>query len=241
MPGEIKIHSFDECLWARPFPELQKSCYLARVCQYKPPIECIYYDTPAIIQTGPTCGLVSTSILCNGNPDLEQLLALAKERQFTNHGEMCSTRQLQTLLSEVSDRGGHGFDVHSVAGPLATDSVKSRLRDGACLLVPYDADVTHSPFLGQGRKAHWAVVVGYLVDAEEEFHVIARHGKTKNLAIWRLSELAASNSNLMTFSAPISGPHLDYRVPEGDLGGPNGLREQSILVENVKFDRIKII
>lgn len=241
MPVQINNQTiWDECLWARPYPDLQKSCYLARVCQYAAPKECSYYDTPAIIQTGPTCGLVATSILCNGDPDLKQLLALAKERQFTNHGEMCSTGQLQALLSEVSNRGGHGLHVHSIAGPLATDTIKSRLRDGACLLVPYDSDVTHSPFLGQGRKAHWAVVVGYLIDAQDEYHVIARHGKTRNMAIWRLSELAASNGQLWTFSAPISGPGLDYLVPEGDIGGPNGLREQAILVENVKFERIKI-
>lgn len=137
MPAQV-AHSttWDECLWARHLPDLQKSCYLARVCQFRPPKECRYYDTPGIIQTGPTCGLVATSILLNGRPDFKQLLALAKERGFTNHGEMCSARQLQALLSEVSDRDGHGLLVHAVQGPLATDALKSRLRDGACLLVP---------------------------------------------------------------------------------------------------------
>lgn len=84
------------------------------------------------------------------------------------------------------------------------------------------------------------MIVGYLVDADGEFYVMARHGKTRNMAVWRLSELAESNSNLFNFSAPASGPQLEYRVPEGDLGGPNGLREQAIVVENVPFKRIQI-
>lgn len=104
----------------------------------------------------------------------------------------------------------------------------------------YDADVTHSPFVGQGRKAHWAVVVGYLVDMEDEFYVMARHGKTRNVAVWRLSQLAESNSNLFSFSPPISNPDLEYKVPEGDLGGANGLRDQAILIDNVQFKRVEI-
>lgn len=135
MPAQV-TPSLDECLWASNFPDLQKSCYLARVCQYSPPKECRYYDTPGIIQQGPTCGLVATSILLNGQPDFKQLLALAKERGFTNNGEMCSARQLQDLLSEVSDRGGHGLLVNSWQGPLATDQIKSRIRLGSCLLLP---------------------------------------------------------------------------------------------------------
>lgn len=232
-------HIWDECLWARDYPELQKSCYLARVCQRRSPLECRFYVTPAILQTGPTCGLVASSILLDGRPDFKQLLALAQERGFTNHGEMCSAGQLQALLSEASDRYGHALLVRPIQGPLATDSIKSRLRDAACLLVPYDSDVDHAPFLGQGRKAHWAVVVGYLVDADDdEFYVIARHGKTRNMAVWRLSDLAESNSNLFTFSPSTKAPTLTYKVPEGDLGGPNGLREQAILVDNVQFERI---
>lgn len=232
---------WDECLWASDHPDLQKSCFLARVCQRRAPKECQFYRTPGILQSGPTCGLVASSILLNGSPDFRELLAAAQERGFTNHGEMCSTKQLQSLLSEASDRSGAHLLLEAFAGPLATDALKRRIRDGACLLVPYDADVAHSPFVCQGRKAHWAVVVGYLVDDQDEFHVIARHGKTRNMAVWSLAALSASNSNLMQFSAPISNPHLDYRVPEGDLGGPNGLREQSILVENVNFDRVQVV
>lgn len=231
---------FDECLWASNYPALQKSCYLARVCSHSPPIGCEYFVTEPIIQSGPTCGLVASSILLNGQPDFKQLLVLAQERGFTNNGEMCSARQLQALLSEVSDRHGHGLHVTAHQGPLATDETKLRLRDGSCLLVPYDADVAHSPFLGQGRKAHWAVVVGYLEDGLGEFHVIARHGKTRNMAVWRLKDLAASNSNLFAFSPPASNPNLEYKVPEGDLGGPKGLREQAIWIDNVRFQRIRI-
>lgn len=238
MPAQI--HTWDECLWARDFPDLQKSCYLARVCQFQRPLECRYYITPGIIQSGPTCGLVASSILLNGDPDFKQLLALAQERGFTNHGEMCSAGQLQAMLSEVSDRGGHQLSIHAFQGSLADDKIKSQLRLGSCLLVPYDADLNHSPFDGQGRKAHWAVIIGYLVDAQDEFYVIARHGKTKNMAVWRLSVLGESNKNLFSFSPPASNPDLDYVVPDGDLGGPNGLRERAILVDNVRFERIAI-
>lgn len=65
-----------------------------------------------------------------------------------------------------------------------------------------------------------------------------RHGKTLNLAVWRLDKLAASNSNLQEFAPPKSNPELNYKVPEGDLGGPEGLKNKTIVVRNIQFDRI---
>lgn len=82
--------------------------------------------------------------------------------------------------------------------------------------------------------------MGYLIDSSDEFYVMARHGKTKNMAVWRLTDVAESNSMLYSFSPPASNPGLEYKVPEGDLGGPNGLREKAILVDNVPFERIQI-
>ena len=85
------------------------------------------------------------------------------------------------------------------------------------------------------------MVIGYILDAEGTFHVIARHGKTLNLAVWRLEELASSNGNLIEFVPPKSNPELNYKVPEGDLAGPQGLKNKAIIVENVcAFERISV-
>lgn len=36
----------------------------------------------------------------------------------------------------------------------------------------YDSDYNHAPCLRYGHKAHWALVIGYLIDHEDEVNVV---------------------------------------------------------------------
>jgi len=49
LPVGVNITT-DECSWAWEYPELQKGCYLSRVCQYAPPKHCQYYPVKSILQ-----------------------------------------------------------------------------------------------------------------------------------------------------------------------------------------------
>ena len=101
-------------------------------------------------------------------------------------------------------------------------------------LYSYDADCNHAPCLKNGHKAHWTLLVGVLLEFEnnikfhselgfkwefisknlyrisdlptnsnlfsqvskENIYFIAKHGKSKRLAIWNFKSLELSNSNL---------------------------------------------
>lgn len=90
----------EECLWAIEYPELQKACFLARICTDKPPVKCSFYNIASILQVGPTCGLTALSMLLGGIPPAEQLLHEAQQKHFTNNGEMFSAHNLYELICD---------------------------------------------------------------------------------------------------------------------------------------------
>lgn len=93
-----------------------------------------------------------------------------------------------------------------------------------------------------GHTAHWALICGVIVvnDPGEDYdsdpknvYVLCKHGKSKYLAVWNLHELAQSNSNLREFSPKKGADGLVYILPEGGIGGENGLRDQFLIFEGI--------
>ncbi|KMZ05432.1 UPF0692 protein CG33108 [Drosophila simulans] len=220
----------DECSWACEYPEVQKGCYLSRVCQYTPPKHCQYYSVNSIVQVGPTCGLVALSMLLGGSPTADDLLKDAIDQEYTLNGELFSAQYLFKLTRKHMP-GPAACQLH--VGPLDCKKVKELLKAGGCLLVPYDADVNHAPCVKNGHRAHWALIVGYLVDTQDRFYVLARHGKSRNLAVWPMDTLSHSNENLKEFAQPKGYPDNEFLLPPGGISGSLGLNERCILVNGL--------
>uniref|UniRef100_A0A182RQS1 Actin maturation protease n=1 Tax=Anopheles funestus TaxID=62324 RepID=A0A182RQS1_ANOFN len=249
-PYHNVILSSGECVWAMQYPEIQKACFLNRVCQYAPPRELRVQNVEPILQNGPTCGLTALSMIFDGAPSATALLELAVARGYSNNGEMFSARQLNELFEQVLEENRHLVEykpvTHTLVGGWMDDpNIQIKLRLGAMFLVPkilsltdtnrsYDPDKTHTPCLNKGHRAHWALVVGYLIDQFNDFYVFARHGKTKNLALWSLRDLSRSNGNLVEFCQPVGHPNETFILPEGGMGGCNGLRCKFIMIEHYK-------
>lgn len=66
-----------------------------------------------------------------------------------------------------------------------------------------------------------------------QFFVFARHGKTKNVAVWSLKELAQSNANLIEFEQPKGHPDAEFQLPIGGVGGSLGLKDKCIIIERI--------
>lgn len=238
-PHHNVILSSGECAWATQYPEIQKACFLNRVCQYAPPRELRVQNVEPILQNGPTCGLTALSMIFDGSPSAKALLEQAIARGYSNNGEMFSARQLNELFEVVLEENRHLVEYKPVthtliSGWMDDPNMQIKLRLGAMFLVPYDPDKNHTPCLNRGHRAHWALVVGYLIDQFEDFYVFARHGKTKNLALWSLRDLAKSNANLVEFCQPVGHPNETFILPEGGMGGCNGLLCKFIMIENYK-------
>lgn len=153
LPVNINIAT-DECSWAKEYPELQKGCYLSRVCQYAAPKRCQYYSVPStlqvgakdkllhtythylpiLLQVGPTCGLTALSMLLGGQPTAAELLKESIAQEYTLNGELFSGQYLYEITRKYLHPRG-ACQLHE--GILNCDKVKELLHAGGCLLVPH--------------------------------------------------------------------------------------------------------
>ncbi|CAB3248650.1 unnamed protein product [Arctia plantaginis] len=233
----------DILLWASEHPELKDACVKNGMCLYKPPFKYKYKYFQSRMQIGPTCGLVAMSMLVNGEATPDELLSIAKLEGYTNNGEMFSCKQMVKLVEKVHSLTEIGnIRCMLQQGGLFSSEIIERLLNGAILLVPYDADCNHAPCLRTGHTAHWTLVCGVIVveetanyeDDPKNVYVLCKHGKSRYLAIWNLFDLAKSNNNLWEFSPKKGADGLVYILPEGGIGGENGLRDQFLIFENIE-------
>ena len=184
------------------------------------------------------CGLVALSIaslLLTGKPcSPEQLLSKAKEKGYSNNGEMFSAQHLLNLATSELLCIGSLVDTTTVTpGDILTSIAQQR-----ALVVPYDADKDHSPCLAQGHRAHWCTLVGFAVTSlppteapgthvelspadfevklfqdlgKDQVYVFARQGKSRHLGLWGLPALLESNANLVEAGDHRSPTH--YVIP----------------------------
>lgn len=217
--------------WAQKFPELHKICSLFSLSQLSNPVDVCYTPLQPYLQNGPQCGLVALAIF-RGNPNKEnvkQLFETAQNKGYTNHGEIFSASNMAKLAESQLD----STDVEIYKGCLNCDEIKKLLLDGASILVPYDTSKDFSPCCLRGTKAHWAIVCGGL-QTESDFYVFARHGNARNVAIWKLSRLAESNAQLNEVAEYSKNPCLVFKLPEGGIDGPLGLKSQSVILKKRK-------
>jgi hypothetical protein len=94
------------------------------------------------------------------NPvSVSQLLAEARVRGFTQHGEVYSVDFMATLAAEYLPEHRPVILVDLQSCP---DSLTHALAHSGMVLIPYDADFNDAPCLKRGHKAHWALLVGLI-------------------------------------------------------------------------------
>ncbi|XP_053613718.1 actin maturation protease [Plodia interpunctella] len=236
---EAPVRHLDVCQWASDH-QLWEACAKYRVCLDKEPFRYKYKHFESKIQVGPTCGLVALSMLFNDEITPDKLLNIAKTEGYTNNGEMFSCKNMMKLtekilyLAEISN-----VKYNLKNSGLCSKEIIEKLLEGAVLLVPYDADFNHSPCLKKGHTAHWALVCGVIIcedprdtyEDPDNVYVLCKHGKSRYLAVWKLDDLDKSNKNLIEFSPKRGGEEWIYILPEGGVGGANGLKDQFLIYE----------
>lgn len=137
--SEIRKSAFDaSCAWAADNSEVQQASRLAQVCTTtKPKFYRIKQNIKSVIQDGPTCGLTALTMLAGGQPAASDILVLAQRKNYTNHGEMFSAKNMCELTTSVFTLLGisHNIDVYS--GQLDCEHIRTKLMDGASILVAY--------------------------------------------------------------------------------------------------------
>lgn len=183
----------NECLWAVTDFEVQRACFFSRVCQKSSPKECVYLKVNPILQTGnsscgesiaksksvifyilfigPTCGLCSLSMLFSGTPSADDLLKEGQSLKYTNNGEIFSAEWLLQLLKNnlaSSPLNPNKTCSYIYDGNLDSEFIKEKIQQHCMLLVPYDADRNHLPSTQNGKKAHWCLLIGFLIDDDND-------------------------------------------------------------------------
>ncbi|KAJ8980678.1 hypothetical protein NQ317_013290 [Molorchus minor] len=215
--------------WAEPFPEVYKVCTLFQMTEISSPIQYHYKPLLPYLQDGPQCGLVALA-MCMGMPNektVKMLYKSALSQSYTCNGEIFSTRDMADLARQHIKKE---VTVDVFNGDLNDIKIKQFLLDGGFILVPYDTNKDNSPGLHCGHKAHWAAVSGG-IETEDNFFILARHGKARNVAIWRLTDLAKSNNQLHEFSPDRRSHNIEYKLPDGGIDGPLGLNKKSVLIK----------
>lgn len=136
--SEIQWPHRNVCHWALHLPDVQRACSLAHVCtETKPKYVRIKTNIKAIIQNGPTCGLTALNMLTGNTISIDDILLAAKQKQFTNHGEMFCAKNLQELAIVLFDSLNYPVTIELFSGKLDCDRIEHELRNGACILVAY--------------------------------------------------------------------------------------------------------
>jgi len=202
------------------------------------------HHTNPRLQEGPQCGLVAltTGVNCllATEPELfsvAEVQSRAVELEFTRQGEMFSADNMAKLGQEF----GVNTRVESVRKLSDTSWLSDMLGCGNLIMVPYDCGPGHGPCLAGGKKAHWCLVTGLIVqstdsqDIDESIRimpgfygtrrvisgggglvkVIARQSKSLVLGCWNVDELVSSCENLTTLGDKRDDEN--YQIPEGGI------------------------
>lgn len=136
--GKCQSPHQDVCNWALHLPDVQRASSLAHVCiETKPKYVRIKTNIKAIIQNGPTCGLTALNMLTGDTISINDILLAAKQKQFTNHGEMFCAKNLQQLAIFLFDSLNYPVTTELFSGKFDCDRIKTELRNGACILIAY--------------------------------------------------------------------------------------------------------
>jgi len=98
---------------------------------------------------------------------VDKVQEMAISKGYTKQGEMFSVDNMSYLASSIL---GKAAVISSTAAMCDSWWVVEQLTAGWQLLVPYDCAHNHHPAVLGGRKAHWALITGFvlLVDATED-------------------------------------------------------------------------
>ncbi len=127
-----------------------------------------------VLQKGPMCGLVALTMAsellnptsCHeasssqSNTHPGSILEFARHTELTKHGEMFSTQYMKRIVQEHLSLKAEVLQTESLSEMKLIELLLSTTKT---ILVPYDADKNHTPCLAKGHKAHWCLLVGFVL------------------------------------------------------------------------------
>jgi len=109
---------------------------------------------------------------------VDKVQELAIKKGYSKQGEMFSVENMADLATTILDN-------ESMIAVSDSIDMVSELLDGWILLVPYDCAHNHYPAMLLGKKAHWALITGFVlaVDAAEDIADVGNDNSEDNVVI----------------------------------------------------------
>jgi len=143
---------------------------------------CYNHHTMPRLQEGPQCGLVALAMAGGEKVAVDKVQEVAIMKGYSKQGEMFSVDNMAELAKTILGR-----ETMIASTDDLSDSMKlvDDMEEGWVLLVPYDCAHNHSPAMLQGKKAHWALITGFIlaVDNAEEISDIGPHIMEDHISI----------------------------------------------------------
>ena len=149
-----------------------------------------WINLPWQAQVGPSCGLAALRMLCQyyrpSSFEDYSLLESARERGFSQDGEIFDIRNLQILGEEICQLDCYLESFHHIT----VEDLSTLLQDNMTIVLPYDSlPGAHRPVNRSGEYAHYGIIVGcvdqYLIVQQS----LSRGFVFDTLANWKDSNL----------------------------------------------------
>ncbi|XP_059086239.1 actin maturation protease-like isoform X1 [Tigriopus californicus] len=173
--------SFDEqvaeaCQMLKPVLELDGNLLQPRTHHY---VYCSSRHAHGLLQDGPQCGLVAltmamTALNPSGIISTLTILDKARSKGVTKHGEMFSAQALADLANDFCTLAKAKEE--TIAMVDSSDILNNPVElmnffiadEKSLLLVPYDSDFNQHPCVKEGKRAHWAILLGFVLTASAD-------------------------------------------------------------------------
>ena len=153
---------------------------------------CFNHHKDPLLQEGPQCGIVALTMAGTSRGEtleVEEVQREAVRRGFTSRGEMFSVENMAELARTSLGRQAR---VEAISRMRDTTWLLDILTSGQMLLVPYDCGHNHGPSLHGGKKAHWALITGFVI--------AGKHLQTENIKSFLLEQSVGNNLVIDTTS-----------------------------------------
>ncbi|KAM9989874.1 hypothetical protein ACTFIY_005928 [Dictyostelium cf. discoideum] len=122
------------------------------------------------LQSGYNCGIVGTRMAIEfidksflERSLIDELLMTAVLKGYSKEGEMFSSYHLSEIINLLFNNLNFNYIKSNVVSFPTTADILNQLSNGFPILVPYDADKNWRPCSNGGVKAHWAMIIGFII------------------------------------------------------------------------------
>ncbi|KAK5582459.1 hypothetical protein RB653_004044 [Dictyostelium firmibasis] len=156
------------------------------------------------LQSGYNCGIVGIRMAIEfidksflGKEFIDELFMTAVLKGYSKEGEMFSSYHLSEITNLLFNNLNFNYIKSNVISFPTTSDILNHLSNGFPILVPYDADKNWRPCCTGGTRAHWAMIIGFIIpNNSNTINDNTCNNKDKNNTLkYKIKKIKVNNNN----------------------------------------------